>query len=193
MLLAYGVIYTVSACYRVEDDHAYVVLEPLYYDTDRVEKCHLSIWQVNFLDQRHQSLKCCRRIREEVVGVEFPLIGDILEASACSHSYDLVVQWVACIEQVLVDLIDNGLLLLSDFDGYPLGNDDSDTTANDVEAGLLFGHLNYKRLLEEGVEVKLIVQDVGGKTNGGVDGVLEQNVFIVRCCHRQYAYGLLGQ
>lgn len=85
----------------------------------------------------------------------------------------MVVQWVACIEQVLVDLIDNGLLLLSDFDGYPLGNDDSDTTANDVEAGLLFGHLNYKRLLEEGVKVQLIVQDVGSKTNGGVDGVLE--------------------
>jgi hypothetical protein len=50
MLLAYGVIYTVSACYRVEGDHAYMMLQPLDYDTDRVEKCHLSIWQVNFLD-----------------------------------------------------------------------------------------------------------------------------------------------
>ena len=56
MLLAYGVIYTVSACYRVEKGHAHMMLKPLDYDTDRVEKCHLSIWQVDFLDQRHQSL-----------------------------------------------------------------------------------------------------------------------------------------
>ena len=56
MLLAYGVIYTISACYRIRDDHAYIILEPLDYDTNRVEKCHLSIWQVNFLDQRHQTL-----------------------------------------------------------------------------------------------------------------------------------------
>jgi hypothetical protein len=92
MLLAYGVIYTVSACYRVEGDHAYMMLQPLDYDTDRVEKRHLGIWQLNFLDQRHQSFQCCRRIREEVVGAELPLVGDILEASTRSHSYDLIVQ-----------------------------------------------------------------------------------------------------
>jgi hypothetical protein len=54
---------------------------------------------------------------------------------------------------VLEDLIDDGLLLFRDFDGYPLGDDDRDTAADDVEAGLLFGHLNHERLLEEGVEV----------------------------------------
>ncbi len=83
---------------------------------------------------------------------------------------------------MLEDLVHNWLLLLGDLDSDPLGDDDGDAAADDVEAGFLLSRFGDECLLEEGVKVELIMQDVGGEANRCVDRVLEQDILILRRC-----------
>lgn len=126
--------------------------------------------------------------------MELPLISDVLEAPPSSDPNDLVVEWIACVQQVLEDLVHNRLLFLSNLDGDPLRDDNGDASADDVEARLLLASFSHQRLLEECIEIQLIMQDVGSKTNGRIDGIFEQYVFVVRRCDGQYAsVRLLGR
>jgi hypothetical protein len=52
--------------------------------------------------------------------LKLPLVCNVLESPSCSDTNNLVVEGVARIEQVLVDLVDNALLVLVYLDGDPL-------------------------------------------------------------------------
>lgn len=86
---------------------------------------------------------------------------------------------------MLEDLIHDRLLVLCNLDSNPLGDDDGDSTAYDVEARLLLTRFRHERVLEKGVKVELVVQDIGSEANGRVDGVLEEDVLVVGRCHGQ--------
>jgi len=58
---------------------------------------------------------------------------------------------------MLVDLIDDWFLLLGNLDCYPLGDDDGDTSPNNVVSRFLLSSLGDQRLLDERVKVDLIV------------------------------------
>jgi hypothetical protein len=119
MLFAYGVIYTVSYVVgHVKSTH--MMLKSLNNNANGVEKGHLGVWQVDLLHQRHQTLECGGSIWQEVVGLELPFVCNVLESPSCGDTNNLVVEGVARIKQVLVDLVDNALLVLVDLDGDPL-------------------------------------------------------------------------
>jgi C4-dicarboxylate-specific signal transduction histidine kinase len=52
--------------------------------------------------------------------LELPFVCNVLESPSCGDTNNLVVEGIARIEQVLVNLVDNTLLVLVDFDGDPL-------------------------------------------------------------------------
>lgn len=82
---------------------------------------------------------------------------------------------------MLEDLVYDWLLVLSDLDGDPLRDDDCDAAADDVVTWLLLACFWYQCIGQEEVEVDLVVEDICGKANSGVDGVFEEYVFVVRC------------
>jgi hypothetical protein len=147
----------------------YMMLQPVHNQTDRVQQCHLGLWELDFLHQRHQPIEHDRRIREEVIGLELPLIDNGVELSSCGDANNLVVQRIATVKQMLEDLVNNGLLLFGNLNGNPLCDDDGDTATDDVEARLLLASLSNQSVLEEGIEIELIVQYVCCETNGGVN------------------------
>lgn len=61
---------------------------------------------------------------------------------------------------MIVNLVHNRLLLLGDLDGYPLCYNDGDTAPDDVKAGFLFLGFRNEGVLDEGVEVELVMQNV---------------------------------
>ena len=86
---------------------------------------------------------------------------------------------------MLKDLVHYGLLLLSNFDGNPLRDDDGDTTADDVETRFPLARFSNESVRKERIEVKLVVQNVGSKTNCCVDGVFEKDILVVRSYNHQ--------
>ena len=98
-----------------------------------------------------------------------------------SYSHHLIVHWITLIEKVLEDLVDDRLLLLGHLNSYPLGDDNGNAATNDIEARCLLRCLDNQGLLKEGVEVKLIVQNISCQSNGGVNRILEEDVFVLRC------------
>jgi hypothetical protein len=161
--------------------YTYMVLHSLHNAADGIQQRHLRLLQLNLLHERHQSVYNNRGIRQEGVGVEFPLVCYILELSCCSDPNDLVVERVTAVHQMLIDLVDDGLLLLGDFDRNPLCDYDGDATTDDVIPWFLLLRLCNQGVRDERVKVEVVEQYVGSKANRSVDGVLEEDVFVVRC------------
>ena len=116
--------------------------------------------------------------------MELPLIGNVLESATGGDSDDLVVQRITYVQKMLENLIHDRLLLLCNLDCNPLRDDNCNAAADDVEACLLLTSFRYECVLEEGVEVNLIMQDISSKADRRVNGVFEEDVFVIRCCYR---------
>jgi hypothetical protein len=165
------------------------MLQSLNNNTNGVEQRHLGLCKLNLLHQSHQTVQYGWCIWEKVVGMKLPLVGNILELASSGNSNDLIVQWIALVHQMLEDLVYNRLLLFRNLDGNPLRDYDSDTTSDDVEAWLLLSCFRNQSILEEGIEVDLVVENISSQANSGVDGVFKEDVFIIRGC-RTLARGL---
>jgi hypothetical protein len=133
------------------------------------------------LYQSHQPFQHDRRIWQKGVGVKLPLVCYVLELAPSGNSYYLVVERIALVQEMLEDLIHDGLLLFRNLDGYPLRDDNCDATTNDVVTGLLLACFSDQRVLEEGVEIDLIVENIGSETDSGVHRVFEEDILIIRC------------
>jgi hypothetical protein len=162
----------------------YVMLKPVHNETDSVQQCHLGLWKLNFLHQRHQAIEHDRRIWQKILSLEFPLIGHSMELPSSGDANDLVVHRIAAVKKMLEDLVDNRLLLFGHLDSNPLRDDDSDAATDDVEARLPLPCLNNQGVFEERVKVELLVEYISCEPNGGIDRVFEENVFVVRSCRR---------
>jgi hypothetical protein len=124
--------------------------------------------------------------------VKLPLVCYVLELAPSGNSYHLVVERIALVQEMLEDLIHDGLLLLRNFDSYPLRYDNRDTTTNDIVTGLLFACFSDQRVLEEGIEIDLIVENIGSKTDSSVYRVLEEDILIIRCWSKSVRYILVA-
>jgi hypothetical protein len=62
-----------------------------------------------------------------------------------------------------------------------LRDDNCNATTNDVVTGLLLTCFSDQRVLEEGVEIDLIVENIGSETDSGVYRVFEEDILIIRC------------
>jgi hypothetical protein len=113
--------------------------------------------------------------------VKLPLVCYVLELAPSGNSYYLVVERIALVQEMLEDLIHDGLLLFRNLDGYPLRDDNCNATTNDVVTGLLLTCFSDQRVLEEGVEIDLIVENIGSETDSGVYRVFEEDILIIRC------------
>ena len=133
------------------------------------------------MDQRHQPIEHKLRVRQECICLKLPLVGDGMEFPSRSYSHHLIVHGIALIKKMLEDLVNDRLLLLGHLNSYPLGDDNGDAATNDVEARCLLRCLDNQRLFKEGVEIKLIVQNISCQSNGGVNRILEEDVFVFRC------------
>jgi hypothetical protein len=149
------------------------MLQPLNDNTNGVEQRHLGLCMLNLLDQSHQAVQYYWRVWKEVVSMEFPLVGNFLELAASGNSDDLIVEWIALVHEMLENLVDNRLLLFCNFDGYPLRDDDSDATSDDIVARFLFACFGDQSVFQERVKVDLIVQHICSQPDGGIDGVFE--------------------
>ena len=114
--------------------------------------------------------------------MKLPFISYFSEFPAGGDSDDLIVERIILVHKVLEDLVHNGFLLFCNLDGYPLRDDDGDAASDDVVARLLLAYFCNQCVLDKGIEVDLIVENIGSETDGGVNGVLEKNIFVVRCC-----------
>jgi hypothetical protein len=113
--------------------------------------------------------------------VKLPLVCYVLELAPSGNSHYLVVERIALVQEMLEDLIHDGLLLFGNLDGYPLRDDNCDATTNDVVTCLLLACFSDQRVLEEGVKIDLIVENIGSETDRGVYRVFEEDILIVRC------------
>lgn len=131
----------------------------------------------------HQSLQDKRRIWSEIFGFEFPFICNVPELAARGDTNDLIVERVALVEEMLVDLINNRLCLFRDLHGDPLGDDNSDTTANDVVSRFLLLSFRDQGVGDEGVEIEMVDQSISRKANSRIYRIFEQDILIFRRCN----------
>jgi len=63
-----------------------------------------------------------------------------------------------------------------------LRDNDGNPASNDVVTLFLLACFGDKRILNKGVEIKLIVKDIGGKANSCINRIFEEDILVVRCC-----------
>jgi hypothetical protein len=63
-----------------------------------------------------------------------------------------------------------------------LRDNDGNPASNDVVTLFLLACFGDKRILNKGVEVKLIVKDIGGKANSCINRILEEDILVIWGC-----------
>lgn len=69
---------------------------------------------------------------------------------------------------MLEDFVDQWSVLCRHFDGDPLTQENSDTTAQNVESRFLFLYFDNDCVRQERIEVEMLLQDRGSQTNSCV-------------------------
>jgi hypothetical protein len=154
-------------------DITYMMFQSLNQNTNCVEQCHLCLHIVDLLDEIQQLRHCSLNIWQELLWTELPIIYYILELSSGSNPDNLVVTGVIGIEQMLEYLINQGSVFCRDFDCDPLTEKDGNTTAQNVESGLLLLHLHNDCVGQEGIKVEVLLQDCSSQSYRCVYRVLE--------------------
>lgn len=83
-----------------------MMLQPLNNNTNRVQQRHLRLRKFDLLNKRHKPRQSLIRERHELLHPKLPVVGDVLELLAGRHAYDLVVERVVLVQEVLEYLID---------------------------------------------------------------------------------------
>jgi hypothetical protein len=81
---------------------------------------------------------------------------------------------------MLENLVDQRSVFCGDLDCDPLTEEDSNTTAKNVESGLLFLYFDDNCVGKERVKVEMLLQDCGSQSYRCVNRVLEQDILVVR-------------
>jgi hypothetical protein len=157
-----------------------MMFQSLDQNTNRVEQCHLRLHVLDLLDETQQLRHRGLNIRQELLGTELPIIYYILELSSGGNSDNLIVAGVIGIKQMLENLVDQRSVFCGDLDCDPLTEEDSNTTAKNVESGLLFLYFDDNCVGKERVKVEMLLQDCGSQSYRCVNRVLEQDILVVR-------------
>ena len=98
-----------------------VMLQAFHYDRDCVQQSHLRLRKLNIVNQLHHAAEDCFCVREEMLGLELPVIRDVLKLPTCGHAHNLIVQRLAFFgEKVLEDLEDQRPAFVRDLHRDPL-------------------------------------------------------------------------
>jgi hypothetical protein len=136
------------------------MVQPLHNDADCVQQRHLRLRKLYLLNESHQPLQYRRSKRQEVVSFEFPLIRHVNKFPTSRHTNDLVIKRIASVEKMLVDLVYDWLSGFGYFDTYPLRDYDGNAAADDVVTGFPLLRLSDQGILDEGIEVETIYEDI---------------------------------